>query len=1527
MKTTSRTWTPWRRGAVGVAVGGLLAGLLATPAFAAEGPPIGPVPDRVAAIAVWKDGGPAVRQAAETALAGSDGDVAAFLATGRTAASEADLRVRVEDVTTTSGPWVRAAALKALAGSAADVQAFVDGGYKRPFEDDQRLKLSQIMSSGGPAVRKAAGLALDGGIDDVNAFLATGQYRARDDDDRLKLSQLMSTGSTEVRRAAGLALDGTIDDVREFLRYGYQTAAAHDQETLTISQLADLASNAVDQAGEQAREAEDAAAKALAASALAKQAAEKAAAETKAAKGDAKKASNAAAKAADAAERAAKAAKQASSAAAKANEASRQAADAAADAARASTAAGNASAQAQDSAAKAAVNAADADKAKNAAVTAKKYAGEAQTIGERAQWAGQASLQAEKAAAAAKEAAANSDAAAAAALEASNQAGVSEEARDRAKAAADRARKAAAEAHRACDAVQKIAAEARAAAAEAQRAADSAAVHAGAAADAAQQAFEHAGDAALAAATAEAAATAARQAADDAAAAATQAHKIADLARASDAERLAAQQAVEVASAEQAYFEEAAKAKKAAWESGKATELAAATQRLLGEATAAGVDPSVAVAKGRLAATRLLSSGGPWVQVAAQTALGGHDADVLAFLSTDLALAREYDDRTSVLAKVAASTKLEQRLAAETASVGTLDQVRAFLATGAYPGKDDDDRLALSQIMSSGGPRVREAAGKALDGSIDDVRAFLATGQYAARDDDNRLLVSQAISVGGPEVKAAAQAAMSGPTSGLALFLAIGLPKAQHRDAVTAAHVATISSYLQAIDGNTALARQYAAQAAQSYATARGAADEAATYAGQAQASATEAADWAARAAESARKAKASADQATAYAAQARASAASADADARSADHSATAAAASAAQARRYASDAKKAADDALASKLEAQASAAEAHKAALEAFKIAYQKMQDGNAAGEMESETAVVDDLGRVSYMDAIPSGEMKQEIVFDEKYGKGLQACVDAANFFSSWMSNAKWHRGPTGEEICTFPVNVKVTGDVDYVLRTCPDAGLTIAACHGKYNNDWVTKTLFTKHLDKVQVESSYDLLSSEYMERYNCYSAPAGSRNCQTLESSKIVVHILVGDFIECFKNPGLNSSCAWAASNVLPYATLAKAAKGVVAFRYAMEVGGMTIEEAKLALQVSLDGFKDAAIGNLLASADALAAFRLNLKNGMGIDEALSVLRKVQGMDAQLLREAELEGDVAKAMEEVASGGGCLTNSFPRGTQVLLSNGTYRDIRDVHTGDVLLASETVSGIDRPQPVTATFAHNANHLTEIRTDRGDVLATTAGHRFYVEGSGWTTADRLKSGDLLRGPDGTIDRIAEVTQSDNEGPQLVYDLTVAGDHTFFVRPDDGEGPGALVHNCNNLLRAQSEFVDAHTLSKHVEISPEGAKAEAIKNSEKGLSPFTSVFTDRQTAQQVVDYAIATKNAESPRAISEWLSGRGPFRGRNFEIKGYFGSDSNPIGQVYGIRGLIGPSTNRYVVVLKAAPGYKPGGFYVLTAYPEI
>ncbi|MFF3114751.1 polymorphic toxin-type HINT domain-containing protein, partial [Kitasatospora sp. NPDC057904] len=953
-----------------------------------------------------------------------------------------------------------------------------------------------------------------------------------------------------------------------------------------------------------------------------------------------------------------------------------------------------------------------------------------------------------------------------------------------ARLAAARAKSAAAEATRAANATVAIAAQAAAAAGDAQRAANDAAAHAEAAATAAEQARQHASDASNWANVAKAAATAADADANSADNSAKQAHKVTDIARASDQERLDEQQAVEMAAADEASREADLKARTAAWESGKVTQFAADTDQLIKDATASGVDAKTAVLKGRQAALRLLDAGGPWTKAAAQTALEGDDSAVQAFLSSTLSVARDRDDRTSVMAIAQAPGKLEKRLAAETASVGTPDQVKAFLATGQYPGKDDDDRVALSQIMANGGPGVKAAAGKALDGTIDDVRAFLTTGQFKARDDDNRVLVTQALASGGPEVKAAAQAVLSGPADGLVPFLQTGILKAQQRDAVTAAHVATIAAYLATIDGSVAQARQYAAQAGQSYATASNLADQAAGYANQASQSAQQAQGFANQAAQSAQAAQASAQQAAQYAQQAQASAASANEAARSAGVSAAAATGYAAQAQQYAATAKAASDQAQASAAAAQQSAAEAAKAAADAQAAVFQKQQAEAANAQTPSGTAGSDTSngesgGRAYYIEVVPHDDVKQEIVKDD-----MSKCItDDPGTIGGWLfgDSKTWHNNAAGQQVCTVPVKVKVTGTVDYVMRTCPEAGLTVDACKGKYSV-WDTVVLNTVQLDgKTAYDSTIELSYSDYAQHYKVYCGPEGG--CATGDSSRLLLHLLTDDFVKCFNNPGLNASCAWAAATFAPVGKLAEAGKGIIAFRYALETG-VGIEDAKLALQATLKGYSQATINSFTSMADTITKFRTSLKDGVGTDDALAALKQNPNADPALVNELQDEADTVKNLRQA-----CKTNSFPAGTLVLMADGTRRPIEQIRVGDTVTATDPATGATTAQRVENTiYTPDDRDFTELTITAPDgttsPVTSTDHHPYWSESAhDWRDAAGLTVGDTLRTSDGQTARITATRHWTTLQP--AYNLTVSNVHTYYVLA--GATP-VLVHNSN-------------------------------------------------------------------------------------------------------------------------------------------
>ncbi|MBN6040614.1 ALF repeat-containing protein [Amycolatopsis sp. 195334CR] len=498
-----------------------------------------------------------------------------------------------------------------------------------------------------------------------------------------------------------------------------------------------------------------------------------------------------------------------------------------------------------------------------------------------------------------------------------------------------------------------IAQEAAAAAAESRDAANQAAQHASAAGDAAYQAYLHAGESAGQADKAQAAADAADLAADQAEAAANSAGKVSALARKADAERLLSQQNKQIQEAQAAKQAEADRAAAAAWEAGQQARLNAEAQRLLDEARNPATAPAVVVSNGRKVAVRLHQTGGPWVRQAAEFALTGTETDVTEFVRTALAVATERDDRASTGAIADSTAKPAQRAAALTAMAGNHDQVKEFLRTRYYPGKDDDDRIELARIMNEGGPGVRQGAQRALSGTIEQVREFLATGQHTARRADDAVLVGQALNTGGPEVKAAAQAALSGPDSYVRTFVTSGIPRAQQRDADTAAHVAEIGGYLAAASRSAAGARQDAFTALSYAATARQAANEAAEYANQATASAERARQFAAQAAASADQAERSAADAARSAQLAREAEAAAHRSASQAQQSVIHAQDSATRADQSANSAKAAADRARADAIAAGESAADAARLAREAAdRAAELERQEAEARRRAEDE-----------------------------------------------------------------------------------------------------------------------------------------------------------------------------------------------------------------------------------------------------------------------------------------------------------------------------------------------------------------------------------------------------------------------------------------------------------------------------------------------------------------------------------------------------------------------------------------------
>ncbi len=98
-----------------------------------------------------------------------------------------------------------------------------------------------------------------------------------------------------------------------------------------------------------------------------------------------------------------------------------------------------------------------------------------------------------------------------------------------------------------------------------------------------------------------------------------------------------------------------------------------------------------------------------------------------------------------------------------------------------------------------------------------------------------------------------------------------------------------------------------------------------------------------------------------------------------------------------------------------------------------------------------------------------------------------------------------------------------------------------------------------------------------------------------------------------------------------------------------------------------------------------------------------------------------------------------------------------------------------------------------------------MKVTPDHPIYVDGRGWVEAEDVVLGDRLRRRDGEWTSVLAIERVVLAEPEWVYNLTVAGVHTYFVLE-----VGVLVHNCSprhgiNYTGPQGGFRNTHVKSR--------------------------------------------------------------------------------------------------------------------------
>ncbi|MCA2217520.1 polymorphic toxin-type HINT domain-containing protein [Jidongwangia harbinensis] len=201
-------------------------------------------------------------------------------------------------------------------------------------------------------------------------------------------------------------------------------------------------------------------------------------------------------------------------------------------------------------------------------------------------------------------------------------------------------------------------------------------------------------------------------------------------------------------------------------------------------AQAAPADMSITAIRGVAVLDAI--KGTPSIRRAAETALLGTDQDLRAYYDTGFAAAQQADQRAAAQT-LAAMDGPSMRAAALNVLNGSPSQVESFVQGGWTSAWNADERLRAYRLVQSGGPTVRAAAQRAIDGGTEAVASFLSDGLDAAEHADDRQaatrMLTGAPNASGPVLNAAAATALNGTPEELREFLRWGQFVARARDA------------------------------------------------------------------------------------------------------------------------------------------------------------------------------------------------------------------------------------------------------------------------------------------------------------------------------------------------------------------------------------------------------------------------------------------------------------------------------------------------------------------------------------------------------------------------------------------------------------------------------------------------------------------------------------------------------------------------------------------------------------------------
>ncbi|MFD7156161.1 Hint domain-containing protein [Kribbella sp. NPDC059898] len=112
-----------------------------------------------------------------------------------------------------------------------------------------------------------------------------------------------------------------------------------------------------------------------------------------------------------------------------------------------------------------------------------------------------------------------------------------------------------------------------------------------------------------------------------------------------------------------------------------------------------------------------------------------------------------------------------------------------------------------------------------------------------------------------------------------------------------------------------------------------------------------------------------------------------------------------------------------------------------------------------------------------------------------------------------------------------------------------------------------------------------------------------------------------------------------------------------------------------------------------------------------------------------------------------------------------MADGSSKAIKDVALGDMVVATDPVTGVTASKKVIDLIRHDGVHtMVAIRLSNGSTIDATDKHPFWVTNRGvWVYAIDLRPGDQLRSTDGDAVTVLGSTISTKD--LTAYNLTVA------------------------------------------------------------------------------------------------------------------------------------------------------------------